>query len=195
MIPKQEIAEIRALCELATPAPWEYYGYGVLILAGNMRIADIRGWGHLTGKGTGGLGLSDDEAIAVQTANGELIAKARELMPRLLGALEAETKRANDHEKVLDSLHDPSCEIDDDKVLIYVPESKVIEMQAEELKGVTADRDYWKAKAEALENAMRGTCKYCINVEGERLSCSIYCTGEGWRFDQYRFMGKEDKNA
>lgn len=31
-------------------------------------IADIRGWGFLTGGGTGALGLSDDEGKAIQDA-------------------------------------------------------------------------------------------------------------------------------
>mgnify|MGYP000625085185 CR=1 FL=1 len=50
------------------------------VYSDQMKVCDIRGWGHLTGKGIGALGLSDDEAIAVQTANARLIADAPKLL-------------------------------------------------------------------------------------------------------------------
>lgn len=39
------------------------------------KIMRIRGWGHLTGKGVGGLGLSTEDAIEIQDKFGEFITK------------------------------------------------------------------------------------------------------------------------
>ncbi len=44
-----------------------------------MHVADVRGWGHLTGRG-GGCAFSDDKAIAIQEANARLIAAAPDLL-------------------------------------------------------------------------------------------------------------------
>jgi hypothetical protein len=55
---------------------------------GPMHVADVRGWGHLTGRG-GGCAFPEDKAIAIQEANARLIATA----PELLAALKA--RRAN----------------------------------------------------------------------------------------------------
>jgi len=46
--------------------------------AGDMKIADVRGWGHLIG--TGALNLPEAEAIAIQDANGNLLCAAPELL-------------------------------------------------------------------------------------------------------------------
>jgi hypothetical protein len=51
---------------------------------GPMHVADVRGWGHLTGRG-GGCAFPEDKAIAIQEANARLIAAA----PDLLAALRA----------------------------------------------------------------------------------------------------------
>jgi hypothetical protein len=71
-----------------TPGPWENEDNdGNMIFArnpygkGDMRVADIRGWGHLTG--TGACRLSEEEAIAIQNANAHLIASAPELLEAL----------------------------------------------------------------------------------------------------------------
>lgn len=52
---------------------------GSYVSAETMRICDMRGWGHLTGKG-GGLALSEEKAIAIQEANARLIAAAPDLL-------------------------------------------------------------------------------------------------------------------
>ncbi len=69
-----------------TPGPWRvqpiigtYIGtegdpYG----HGPMHIADVRGWGHLTGQGA--CRLDEHAAIAIQTANARLIAAAPDLL-------------------------------------------------------------------------------------------------------------------
>lgn len=84
----EEIAAIRARVEAATLGPWERDSYSLRINAvdvpkGPMHIADIRGWGYLTGKGHA-LALPDEEAIAIQRANAEFIAAARTDVPVLL---------------------------------------------------------------------------------------------------------------
>jgi hypothetical protein len=67
-----------------TPGPWEQIIDGDMVGAmnpyghGMMNIADIRGWGHLTG--TGACRLSEKDAIAIQEANARLIASAPELL-------------------------------------------------------------------------------------------------------------------
>lgn len=53
---------------------------------GDGRICDIRGWGHLTG--TGGLGLSAEEAAATQDARQAFIAATRLGVPFLLAEIE-----------------------------------------------------------------------------------------------------------
>lgn len=53
---------------------------------GAIKICDIRGWGHLTGKGYGALGLSYDEAEAIQRSHAELIASAPLLKDQLTAA-------------------------------------------------------------------------------------------------------------
>lgn len=84
----QEREQIRAREQAATKGPWGDGALrGVNIFAGNMNICDIRGWGHLTG--SGGLRLSDDEAIRVQVANATFIAQARQDIPALLDELNA----------------------------------------------------------------------------------------------------------
>lgn len=49
---------------------------------GQMHVADVRGWGHLTGQG-GGCAFDEDKAIAIQTANANLIAAAPDLLDAL----------------------------------------------------------------------------------------------------------------
>lgn len=41
-----------------------------------VHVADLRGWGYLTGTGQGALGLSEAEGIAVQDAMGRVMAAA-----------------------------------------------------------------------------------------------------------------------
>lgn len=71
-----------------TPGPWKHDGQGLKVFAESMNVCDIRGWGHLTGKG-GGLALPEDTAIAIQTANAQLIAAAPELLDAARLAVDA----------------------------------------------------------------------------------------------------------
>jgi hypothetical protein len=47
-----------------------------------MHVAEVRGWGHLTGRG-GGCAFPEDKAIAIQAANARLIAAAPDLLREL----------------------------------------------------------------------------------------------------------------
>jgi hypothetical protein len=94
-IPPDQIAADEKLCAEATPAPWMNDAMSLAIEAGPMKICDIRGWGYLTGKGHGALGLPEDKAIAIQTANAELIKRARTALPQYIARVkELEAQRA-----------------------------------------------------------------------------------------------------
>ncbi len=86
-----------------TPGSWKV-GYRALDIwapsakRGEAKIFDVRGWGYLTGKGDGSLGLSEDQAIAIQTANANLAAAA----PDLLAAYKAALARAEEAERQRD---------------------------------------------------------------------------------------------
>ena len=53
----------------------------------------VRGWGYLTGKGHGALGLSNEQATAIQKANAEFVTNARTDIPLLI----SEIKRLRAH--------------------------------------------------------------------------------------------------
>lgn len=63
--------------------PWEI-DHGLRIIARNvergpMTVCDVRGWGYLTGKGHGAIGLSFEEAEKVMMANARLIVAAPDM--------------------------------------------------------------------------------------------------------------------
>ncbi len=75
-------SELRRLAEAAGGETWTPSPSGRLVNATNAKIGgetpicEIRGWGYLTGKGHGSLGLSEAEAIAVQRTLAAYIAAA-----------------------------------------------------------------------------------------------------------------------
>lgn len=82
---------LRRVAELdakATKGPWEQDRHSGWIntvkpvyCASPMHVADIRGWGHLTG--VGAANMPHAEAVKIQEANGDIIAEARTLLPQL----------------------------------------------------------------------------------------------------------------
>ena len=73
-----------------TQGKWKADDFAIYIFSEDekMTIAQIRGWGYLTGKGSGGMGLSDEEAYSIQEANARLIAAAPEMYELLQDAAE-----------------------------------------------------------------------------------------------------------
>lgn len=67
-----------------TLGPWEGDDYGGSVYNKAGKVCDIRGWGRLTGKGTGGLGLSEEEAIIEQKEVQRLIAAAPVMLDALI---------------------------------------------------------------------------------------------------------------
>jgi hypothetical protein len=95
--PDQE--RLRAIAEReqnSGAGPWSHDGRGIFIFGrdeGQM-IAEVRGWGYLTG--AGGLGLDDDEAVDRQKAIGEFIALAKQDVPYLLSLVARQTQEIQD---------------------------------------------------------------------------------------------------
>ena len=91
---QSELLQIKERCERATPGPWvadpncttriDAHGgrYGC---DGVMHIADVRGWGFLTGGGACNMGTH--QASEIQDANGALLAHARTDIPDLIGEI------------------------------------------------------------------------------------------------------------
>ncbi|MBK6942485.1 MAG: hypothetical protein IPH13_20105 [Planctomycetes bacterium] len=67
------------------PGPYTYNDYGEILVAANpyghgeMHVADLRGWGHLTGRGSA-CGFTEEKAAAIQDATGRMLAKAPGMM-------------------------------------------------------------------------------------------------------------------
>lgn len=79
----EDLARLREIAEKAkagladgawTRDPRTYWIWAPSLKGGHAHIADIRGWGYLTGGGHGALGMSEEDAIEAQTAWGEHIA-------------------------------------------------------------------------------------------------------------------------
>lgn len=76
-----ELEELEALLAACMPGDWRVCPYRLAVVLddekGEMQVADIRGWGHLTGRGVGAHGMSDEAAEAIQKAHAELIARSK----------------------------------------------------------------------------------------------------------------------
>ncbi len=79
MTPADLSARLRELMAEATPGLLKLGPYATDLFVHEpkngepiAKLFDVRGWGYLTGKG-GGLGLSDEDAVKVQRANGTLV--------------------------------------------------------------------------------------------------------------------------
>lgn len=90
-----DVKVIRERAERATPGPWinreplkTWIDSEACCERGAMHVADVRGWGHLTGRGHGAHGMDEKTAIAILEANGDFIAHARTDIPALLKELD-----------------------------------------------------------------------------------------------------------
>lgn len=105
MLTDDRLAEIAARANAAVPGPWQQLKELPTWIdapnhceRGALHICDVRGWGHLTGKGHGAHGMEEKPAMAIQDANGAFIAHAREDIPALLAHIRALALRANREE-------------------------------------------------------------------------------------------------
>jgi hypothetical protein len=75
--------EVDKLLETAIKGPYEYDGITYIWMTdpkrGKTMVGQVRGWGYLTGKGVGALGLSDKQAQEIQDATGKLLAASWDL--------------------------------------------------------------------------------------------------------------------
>ena len=99
-----------------TPTPWRantasYDIYADNVPKGPMKVADIRGWGYLTGKGHGALGLSYEEASQIQQANALLIVEAVNSHAALKSRVEELTKALQQIAGLGEDDDDPEYEI------------------------------------------------------------------------------------
>ena len=94
MMTREQTDNLRSLLKDVTPGPWEADDYGQVIYAtdpygkGKMHVADIRGWGHLTGQGMGACKLTDAEAVTIQRANMVLMTETRNIFESLLDTID-----------------------------------------------------------------------------------------------------------
>lgn len=72
------ITLLRLAAESLAPLTVDHAGYiwGRSKKGGKTVIANVRGWGYLTGKGAGALGLTEAEGIDIQREWGEMICEA-----------------------------------------------------------------------------------------------------------------------
>ena len=183
MLTSNELDEIRARCEAATPGMWERD------LANNvwdnrhvMFVAEMRGWGHLTGKCA--LALSDEEATAIQNANAEFIAHARQDVPALLEA----------YEKLVSEYPFGSCRLNYDQPCTVCD-------RCEAWKHLKEERDRWEKWTVALENALNVIAKHgglpnCVFCKTDRSACPHFdpeiavAPCRFFEFDEARFARK-----
>lgn len=77
--------------------PYEYDRHGTFIWApsekgGKTPVGEVRGWGYLTGNGSGALGLDSEAAEKIQDATGELLAASWDLLELVMDAVEDENE-------------------------------------------------------------------------------------------------------
>jgi hypothetical protein len=171
---QEQLDAIRARCVAATPGPWvtEESGDYVWWHDGTeyvTKIADIRGWGYFTQT----CKMTDDEAVAAQTANAEFIARARQDIPALLYAL----KEAEENEDFNGKYQEQQRE--------------TLELCREELWEIRSDRDRWKARAEALERVIKSkltACSTCTKKPPKGYCADLYdCINENWSYPHWQF--------
>ena len=74
--------------------PFEYERAGGRILDANgMWCLDLRGWGEMTGTGSGAMGMSGDDAAAAQDKFGEFVAMMLNVHGQTLECVMGETPK------------------------------------------------------------------------------------------------------
>lgn len=161
-----------------TPGPWKV-GYRALDIwapsekGGEAKIFDVRGWGYLTGKGDGALGLSEDQAIAIQTANANIAAAA----PDLLAAYKAALARVKILERKLEVLSQShmaiACQLADEHRRVKAANTERLTWFEQyldaDVKRATAERECREAIAasDARAEAMREAAASKANDMGD----------------------------
>ena len=143
--------EIRAREQAATHGPWQYDGMHNEIQTPNgddfwLIISELRR--HEGEK-------LIDRFGHTYNPNFEFIAHARQDVPALLDALEAEAKRADKWER---RYRETSEHLDE----VLSGNHEWLDIFKEKVTELQADRDQWKAKVEAIKNS--GSCTGCVNI-------------------------------
>lgn len=89
-----DLTNLERLLAEATERPWtagNHWPAGWImaegVKKGPMHVAEMRGWGYLTGRGHGALGLTSLEAARIQDANAALIVEAINALPSLISRI------------------------------------------------------------------------------------------------------------
>lgn len=159
---KIDIAELRGLLEKAqkhlAPGKWSAHNYSTWINAPGLKgddthVADVRGWGYLTGHGHGALKLGDDEALAQQAAWGELIVAAVNALPSCLDQLEQSQREVERLGKPFTML------VDGDWLARRTADDPDADVEASSpdtlIELLKQERDEWRIKANSLEASLK----------------------------------------
>jgi hypothetical protein len=92
------IGRLTQLLEKATPGEWtDSNGYGEAIFAPNpkggvFQVAQVRGWGHFIGQGSGGMGMSEADAMEQQNINVAFICATHNHLTAVLAELDKQAQ-------------------------------------------------------------------------------------------------------
>ena len=154
---KQQIADIRARCEAATPGNWYKCGISAVRTSNDETICETKRVGNASSA----------------ALNAKFISCARQDIPALLDYV----KELQD---ALEAAHN------------------IISHNEEDYHALQAECNQYKARAEALERAIKehAACATCarLNPDNYTCPCAGLCAGRmSWQFDIERFAGKESQ--
>lgn len=191
MMTKDEHEKIRERCEKATPGEWRTPPTfsGICSQSGDI--------------------LAINRIVNTRDADMIFICHAREDIPALLDALEAETKRAEDYEGdycvAIELLGEQKSELAVKDAEITRLKSIIDPLQQSAMKwrelcmNAETDCDRWKTRAEALELAVKSfepecQCDSCVNSNVRAICNSCDDNWCNWQFDEAQFAGTEGEN-